>query len=220
VKYVTFDCFGTLVSWQRGFPLILRRVAGERAEELAQAYHRFEAEVQSGEYRTYRAVLAEALDRAATSIGLPLGADERDVLAHYWDEQPVFEDVGPALGALRGAGWQLVALTNCDEDLFARTQRTLPVQLDFAVTAESVRAYKPALEHFRRFDERTKGRAQWVHVACSWFHDIAPARAYGVPRIWIDRDRTGDEPSAATAVLPSLDGLTTALEAAGVSGAG
>lgn len=212
-RYATFDCFGTLVSWQRGFPRILRRVAGERAPELAQAYHRFEAEIEGAAYRPYRDVLSETLARAAAGAGIPLDEDECGVLARYWDEQPVFEDVGRALRALRAAGWKLVALTNCDDDLFARTQRTLPIQLDFAITAEQARSYKPAPGHFRRFDELTQGRAQWVHIACSWFHDIAPARDYGIPRIWIDRDRTGEDPSAATAVLPSLEGLPETLDA-------
>jgi 2-haloacid dehalogenase len=153
------------------------------------------------------------LTQAAERIGLALGDGDRDVLARHWDEQPVFDDVAAALGTLRASGWKLVALTNCDDDLFARTQRTLPVELDFAITAQGVHSYKPALGHFRAFDARTRGRTHWVHVACSWFHDIAPARDYGVPRIWIDRDRTGDDPSASSAVLPSLDDLPATIEA-------
>ena len=212
LKFATFDCFGTLVSWQRGFPLILRRVAGERAEELAAAYHRYEAGVEAGPYRRYRDVLAEALARAAAEIGVSLGAGDGDVLARYWDEQPVFEDVAPALGALRAAGWKLVALTNCDDDLFARTQRRLPLSLDFAITAEQVRSYKPALGHFQRFDELTAGRAQRVHVACNWFHDIAPAAELNVKRIWVDRDKTGEDPNVASAVLPGLSALPETIE--------
>jgi 2-haloacid dehalogenase len=197
----------------------LRRVAGERAEELALAYHEYEAAIEGAPYRPYRDVLSEALTQAATRIGLSFDAADHDVLARHWDEQPVFDDVAAALSTLRAAGWKLVALTNCDDDLFARTQRTLPVELDFAITAQSVRSYKPALEHFRAFDARTQGRTHWVHVACSWFHDITPARDYGVPRIWIDRDRTGDDPLAASAVLPSLEDLPATVEAvAGAAG--
>jgi 2-haloacid dehalogenase len=206
-SWVTFDCFGTLVSWQRGFPGILRRVAGERAEELASAYHTFEAAVERAPYRSYREVLHEALARACDATGISLTGNDLDALATYWDEQPVFDDVRSALEWLRDEGWKLAALTNCDNDLFNRTQKTLPVPLDMVVTAEEVRAYKPALNHFRRFDELTKGRVRWIHVACSWFHDIAPARGLGIPRIWIDRDHTGDDPGAATARLDSLERL-------------
>jgi 2-haloacid dehalogenase len=47
----------------------------------------------------------------------------------------------------------------------------------------------------------------WVHVACSWFHDIAPAHEYGVKRIWVDRDRTGQDPEGASARLPDTQHL-------------
>ena len=175
------------------------------------AYHRFEAEIERGPYRPYREVLRACTARAAEEIRLPISGDDLDVLANFWEEQPVFDDVAPALRELRSEDWKLAVLTNCDDDLFARTQTTLPVRLDRVVTAQQVRAYKPALAHFRRFDELTKGRAQWIHVAVSWFHDIAPAREYGVGRIWIDRDRTGEDPAAANRVLASLENLCDAL---------
>jgi len=81
------------------------------------------------------------------------------------------------------------------------------------VTAEHVRSYKPAPEHFTHLRRQIGPSATWLHAACSWFHDIAPARALGVPRIWINRDRTGEDPAAATAVLPDLRGLAATLQA-------
>lgn len=211
---MTFDCFGTLVSWQRGFPKILARVAGDRSEELASAYHRYESEIEAGEYRPYRDVLRTTLRLAAQSIGLPLSEREADVLSQYWNDQPVWEDVGPALADVQRAGWKIAALTNCDNDLFERTKRTLPFSFDAAITAEDVRSYKPALGHFLKFEERGVPRERWVHVACSYFHDVVPAHRFNVRSVWIDRDRTGEDPSAAWRVQPDLNGLAEALESA------
>jgi 2-haloacid dehalogenase len=115
----------------------------------------------------------------------------------------VFGDTEEALRRLRSDGWSLAVLTNCDDDLFARTAQRFEDPFDRVITAQMVRSYKPALGHFKTFRE-TIGDAVWVHAACSWFHDIVPARTMGVPRVWIDRDRTGDEPAIATAVLPDL----------------
>jgi len=42
-----------------------------------------------------------------------------------------------------------------------------------------------------------------VHVACSWYHDIAPARLLGIPRVWLDRDKTGHDKRAASARVES-----------------
>jgi 2-haloacid dehalogenase len=62
-----------------------------------------------------------------------------------------------------------------------------------------------------------------VHVANSWYHDIAPARALGIPHVWLDRDRTGetgvpalahvhtaaDVPQATSRLVEAVDAATT-----------
>ncbi|HEV3153448.1 MAG TPA: HAD family hydrolase [Candidatus Baltobacteraceae bacterium] len=206
-RWLTFDCFGTLVSWQRGFPSILQKVAGPRARELADAYHRYENQVEAGEYRPYKGILRTTLRLAAQSIDLALEERDYDILSREWDRQPVWEDVGPALREVRQAGWKVAALTNCDNDLFERTKATLPFSFDAVITAEDVRSYKPAPAHFLRFRERGIAENRWVHVACSYFHDIAPAHELGIRSVWIDRDRTGEDPAAARAVQRDLRGL-------------
>lgn len=108
------------------------------------------------------------------------------------------------LAGLRAMGCRLAVLTNCDEDLFKQTHRNFRQPFDRVLTAEQVRAYKPSLAHFRQF-ARTTGvdPADWVHVACSYFHDIPPAEKLGTRRLWQDRDRTGDDPAAANASVLS-----------------
>lgn len=215
-RWITFDCFGTLVSWQRGFPKIFTRIAGERAEALANAYHEFEAAIEAEPYRPYKEVLKLGTERAAKRVGIELSDDDASALVRHWDEQPVWEDVGPALSETQSLGWKVAALTNCDRDLFEQTKRTLPFAFDLVVTAEDVRSYKPALAHFRRFEELTSvPRSQWVHVACSWFHDIEPASRLGINRVWIDRDRTGEDPRRADWVQDDLSGLATVVERLG-----
>src|SRR6185436_9345658 len=62
--------------------------------------------------------------------------------ANVWP--PVFGDVEEALSQLRSAGYKLGVLTNCDEDLFAQTQRSFKHPFDLVVTAERVKDYKPS----------------------------------------------------------------------------
>ncbi len=76
-------------------------------------------------------------------------------------------------------------------------------------------AYKPDLEHFRAFRERSGVAAgDWVHAACSWIHDVLPAARMGVPCVWVDRDRSGHPPALAAEVLPDMTGLPEAVERA------
>ena len=73
--------------------------------------------------------------------------------------------------------------------------------------------YKPALAHFRYFARSTgASRDRWIHVACSWYHDIAPARELDLHCVWLDRDRTGEDPASASAYMQSAAGVPDAVE--------
>ncbi|MEW6074175.1 MAG: HAD hydrolase-like protein [Planctomycetota bacterium] len=85
------------------------------------------------------------------------------------------------------------------------------------MTAEDVRAYKPAPAHFQ-----TAGRhfglppERVLHVACSSYHDLRPARAQGWRTAWITRGTAREAAAAeAGAVFPNLAGLAAALLAEG-----
>jgi FMN phosphatase YigB (HAD superfamily) len=80
----------------------------------------------------------------------------------------------------------LAILSNVDDDLLAATRKHLGVDFAFVVTAQQVGSYKPAPAHFTAARQRIEG-ARWLHVAQSWFHDVQPARALGIPSAWINR---------------------------------
>ena len=214
MRWVTFDCFGTLVDWHTGFAAIVRPLAGQRTADLLRAYHRFERLLeQESPHRLYKDVLATALKRGADEIGLPLSDAEARRLPEAWGSQPVFADVEPMLAALRQSGCRLAVLTNCDDDLFAETHRAFRERFDLVVTAERVRDYKPSLAHFRYFGRSTGAvRGHWVHVACSWYHDIAPARELALARVWLDRDRTGEDAGSASACVQTAADVPDAVE--------
>lgn len=213
-RWVSFDCFGTLIDWWHGIATSADLLWPGRGADVLDGYNRHEPAVQAEQPGLrYRAVLAEALRRAASDLGLPLSDDDATVLGTtipYW---PVFPDTRAALAQLRDAGWHLALLTNCDRDIIAETQRRLQVPVDVVITAEDSGAYKPADNHFDRFRAAFgAGSQRWVHVAQSYFHDIVPAHRLGLPRVWINRTGDPSDPSIADAMLPDLTGLPATLE--------
>jgi 2-haloacid dehalogenase len=213
-RWATFDCFGTLVDWRHGIATGIELLFPGRGAELLEVYNRIEPQVQTDQpVRRYREVLAESLRRTAAEAGVELVPDDASVLGTglpYW---PVFPDVRPALTALREAGWRLALLTNCDRDLIGETQRRLVVPIDAIVTAEDVGSYKPGHAHFTRFASSFEAtRENWVHIAQSHFHDMVPARALDIRRVWINRHAEPHDPSIADAVLPGLDDLVATVE--------
>ncbi len=212
-KWVSFDCFGTLMDWQTGFRRAVASVAGEKADALIAAYHAAEHATQNADpSRPYRDVLRVTLERAAGVVGLALDEKQADVLSRTWTDMPVFSDTEDALNQLHADGWQIAILTNCDNGLFAQTRARFPVAIDMLVTSEEVGSYKPALGHFEAFEKRSGvSRDRWVHAAVSWFHDMCPARDLGIRGVWVDREDTGQDPSICSARIRDMASLPAVL---------
>jgi 2-haloacid dehalogenase len=171
-RWATFDCYGTLVDWNAG----IRSVVGD---ELLSRYHELEPQVQADSPTLpYRDVLHEVSTR--------LGLADPDEIARSLPEWPVFPEVNSALEEARGRGWKLVILSNTDRDFIEASMSRIGVPFEFAIVASEIGSYKPALGHWRAFEERV-GRPQDVHVAASYFHDVVPANGFGIPTIWINR---------------------------------
>jgi 2-haloacid dehalogenase len=189
---LTFDVYGTLIDWETGIAAALRRAGAEGSdEELLEAFARHEAELEAGPYRTYREVLAGALRGVAADLGFE-PVDE-DAFAASVGEWPAFDDSAEALARLKRR-YRLGVITNCDDDLFARSQPRLGVEFDWVITAQQAHGYKPRAENFLYAFERIDvPRERILHVAQSLFHDHVTAKALGMTTVWIDRrgDRAG-----------------------------
>jgi 2-haloacid dehalogenase len=213
-RWLSFDCFGTLIDWTGGFHTILSPIAGDQTAALMRTYHGIERAMEAETpHRLYRDVLTAGLAQAAQQLGIKLA--EADILVRRWGDQPLYPDVPAGLAALRDAGWKIAILTNCDDDLFAQTAARNPALApDLIVTAQQVGSYKPSFGHFARFEQLTGvARGDWVHAANSWFHDIEPAQRYGITRIWVDRDRSGHDPAVASLAITAVADLPAAVAA-------
>jgi len=189
---VTFDCYGTLIDWERGISEAFAAAASKAGRafapsEVLAAYGKIEREVEAAAYRPYRDVLAATAMRVARQLGWPLAEKEAGFLAESLPSWPPFPDTNPALERLMAAGMRLGILSNVDEDLLAATRRRLTVSFDLVATAERVGSYKPGYAHFEVARAALGAGARWLHAAQSFFHDVVPAKALGIPTAWINR---------------------------------
>jgi 2-haloacid dehalogenase len=199
---LSFDCYGTLIDWERGIldalrPVFAAHEADAGDEELLEAYGRHETEVEAGPYRRYREVLAETLRGIGADFGFEPTAAELDRFSGSVGEWPAFPDSASALARLKQR-FELAVITNCDDDLFAQSQRRLGVEFDWVITAEQAGSYKPSHRNFElAFSTIGASRERILHVAQSLFHDHVPAKELGMSTVWIDR-RGGEGGSGAT----------------------
>ncbi len=199
-RWATFDCYGTLIDWNRGIADALQGLwpDADRAA-LLRCYHEAEPQVQTGAARPYREVLGLCTERVAAALNLPPAAGTETALADSLPAWPPFPEVPGALQELRAAGWRLAILSNTDPDLLAASVAALGVPVDLTVTVAEAGSYKPAPGHWHAFRQTTgEPPDRHVHVAASLFHDIAPCAELGIPAVWINRlDETSDLPRAA-----------------------
>ena len=185
---VTFDCYGTLVDWERGFTDAFVNAGlideGKRSKVI-DLYHSVEPKIQL-EWKPYREVLRQVALHVAHELGIEIDAETAEFLPNSLPSWPVFPDTNAALERLASSGLKLGILSNIDRDLFAETSKQFTVEFDFIVTAEELESYKPNHAHFVEARERI-GEQRWLHAAQSYFHDIVPARQLDIDCAWVNR---------------------------------
>ena len=189
-SFLTFDCYGTLIDWRTGIENALTEALGAlptRGEELAALYANAEKE-QEISYKKYKDVLSDTAVALAHRLGKTLSRKNALTFAASVPDWPAFPDAPPALRRLGESGFKRFILSNVDTDTLQRTVARNGLEIDGSVTAEDVRSYKPAHEHWEEFMRRTGARkGEILHVAQSVYHDIIPTQELGICSAWVNR---------------------------------
>ncbi|MGH2760571.1 MAG: HAD family hydrolase [Actinomycetota bacterium] len=212
-RWATFDCYGTLIDWERGIADTFARLWPDTGPaDLLRTYHVVEPRVQAGSDAPYRDVLTESLAHVAAENDLPLAGDDTDALVRSLPTWPPFPEVPSSLSDLRERGWHIAVLSNTDPELLDASIGNIGVPVDLRITVAEAGSYKPAPRHWERFfADSGADRARHVHVGASIFHDIEPALSLGVPSVWINRTNERSD-VARSAELISLAGLPGVLD--------
>ena len=181
---LTFDCYGTLIDWERWLLAALRPVLQSHAKDLStkqilQIYAELEPKAQNP-YRRYSDVLAQVVRGFGERLGFQVSEAEAQSLPQSVKDWLPFPDTVRSLEKLR-ARYKLAIISNTDDDLFAGTARHLKVSFDEVITAEQAEAYKPSEAPFRLALERLGlSQDRVLHVGQSIYHDVLPAKSLGI----------------------------------------
>ncbi len=213
VEWVTFDCYGTLIDWEKGITDALAPFLPFPVDQASLVAHYIEVEaaVEKEEYRPYRDVLAIASARLLEQMGHPFPLGRQNVLPDSLPSWPAFPEVPSALRTLQERGYRLAVLSNVDRDLLTASVVHLGVTPHLLITAQDCRAYKPAPNHWRYFERVSRaGPGRTLHVAASLYHDIIPANRLGYRTVFINRkgeEVTGVNPTFTLSELSNLPEL-------------
>jgi 2-haloacid dehalogenase len=215
---LSFDCYGTLIDWEAGLAVVLGEWAARRgldlpAEELLAGFSSFESPVQSEHpAMLYPDVLATSLRRLGDRLGAEVSDEDAGRIARSVPDWPAFPDSPAALAGL-ARHYRLIILSNVDRESFAGSNARLGVEFTSILTAQDIGSYKPSARNFEALlaerDRLGIAPGRLLHVAQSLFHDHVPAKAAGLPTVWINRRRDrpgwGATPDPGTAVTPDRE---------------
>lgn len=76
-RYITFDCYGTLIDWEGGIRDALKKLSGKNGfnlnlDGISDKYIKAELEVEAEQYRKYHEVLQLSAKRLLKSDGFDI----------------------------------------------------------------------------------------------------------------------------------------------------
>lgn len=223
-KVITFDCYGTLVQWHDALQGAFRAMLRERADtsgvddsqviDIVDAFRTQSMdEQQQSPHRDYKAILQSSLAEILNLHGLPARPDEGETLLSFLRDIPPHPEVPAALERLRSR-YRLAIISNTDDDLIAGTVASIGVPIDFVITAQQAKAYKPDHRLFH-YAHAAMGVTpdETVHVGMGQVTDLKVCHELGIRAVWIDRLGEALNPKwTPDAVLPDLSGLPELLK--------
>ena len=150
-EVVSFDCYGTLIDWERGILPVLRLLLSSREIDLSDDTNlELFAELKNSEYNyiKYRKLWQKIVQQLGKIFIFEHTETELKCLSESIKDWQPFPDRVAALAALKQKYKQAV-ISNMDDDLFADTAKYLKVELDWLITAEKVRSYKQSTRNER-----------------------------------------------------------------------
>ena len=198
VRFVSFDCYGTLIDWETGAYEAYQKEADRDGftidrNVLMPLFLDIQHEIQGGSYELYAEVLRRTAVRSAKEMGWDLEPSRSNFLPNSVPAWPAFRETNAQLERF-AKKFEIGILSNIDDKLLGATRRHFRVDFDLVVTAQQVRSYKPDPAHFKECARRIGTKKGWVHVASSYHHDVEPCLKEKVPVIWVNRNREELDP--------------------------
>lgn len=195
-KYITFDCYGTLVHFQMSDltrRLISDRVGRDRMEMFLDDFEAYRMDEVLGAYKPYPWVIKDALRRTCERWRIEYrDGDGSEIAAAVpsWGSHP---EVPEALATL-AEHYPLVILSNAADDQIHSNVEKLGAPFHAVYTAEQARAYKPRFQAFEYMLEKLGCESSEIlHVSSSLYYDLIPAHFLRIPhKVYVNR---GYEPS-------------------------
>ena len=210
-KYISFDCYGTLINFQmkeKMEELFADRVSAEDMPQFTTDFARYRLDEVMGDFRPYDEVLCNSVERTCRRWGVEYRDNEG--LEFYeavktWQPHP---DVPAALAKL-AKEYKLVIFSNSMDDLIPHSVAKLGAPFHRVYTAQQAQAYKPRLQAFEYMIEQLGCSPEDIlHVSSSMRYDHLSADDVGIKnKVFVARGHEPAWPVWGSIEIKDLGGL-------------
>lgn len=214
-KYVSFDCYGTLISWPMTpvtKELVGDQIPAEQWDQFVAEFRGYRYDQVCGEYYPYEQVLQDSFERVCRKWGIEADPSAGKRFAEgvrSWGPHP---DVVEPLKKM-GEHYKLVILSNADDSFLAESVPRLGADFHAVFTAEQAGYYKPRYGAFEYMLEQLDAKPEdFVHVSSHSRYDPLPMHDMGFRNlVMLDRGYDPVPPGYGIVTVKSLDELNTML---------
>ncbi len=181
-QYISFDCYGTLISWDTD-ATTRRLLAGRLPEEQWPAFKKvfrgYRFDEVCGDYKPYEQILQNSFDRVCKRWGIGPTEGAGAQFAEAVRSWGAHEDV-PAPLKLMGDNYKLVILSNADDSFLDVSVPRLGAEFHAVYTAEQAQAYKPRYQAFEYMLDSLDAKPEdFLHVSSHTRYDLMPMHDMG-----------------------------------------
>lgn len=174
-KFITFDCYGTLINFEMA-PAARRvygaRLSPEMMDRFCESFRGYRLDEVLGAWKPFEEVVHNAVERSCKAWKIPFDpADAQAIYAEVptWNPHP---DV-PAGLAKVAKEIPLVILSNSMTDLIPHSVAKLGAPFHAVYTAQEAQAYKPRMKAFEyMLDMLNCGPEDILHCSSSPRYDL------------------------------------------------
>jgi len=210
-KYVTFDCYGTLIYFEMA-PVARRiyadRVEASRMDAFCADFSAYRMDEVLGAWKPYFEVVRNALERCCRLWRVEFREEDAQAICDAipsWGPHP---DVPEALAKV-AARIPLVILSNSMTDLIPHSVARLGAPFHAVYTAQEAQAYKPRMRAFEyMFDQLGCGPEEVLHCSSSFRYDLMTAHDLRIThKVFVNRGHEPPNPYYGYHEIRDISGL-------------
>ncbi|MFO1425691.1 MAG: haloacid dehalogenase type II [Steroidobacteraceae bacterium] len=194
-KFITFDCYGTLIRFRMGEmarEMYRDRVAPERMDQFVADFSAYRLDEVLGAWKPYVDVLRNAVRRTCRKWRIQYHDFEA---RRYYEAVPTWGPHADVPEPLKRIAKEipLVILSNASDDQIMHNVKLLEAPFHAVYTAQQAQAYKPRLQAFEyMLDSLCCNPEDVLHVSSSLRYDLMSANDLGIRhKVFVNR---GHEP--------------------------